>query len=118
MSAQSHLYAATHCAKVGQSNVFESCLRTVDWKLYRAWCIKDACVNPVAQSVCTMISALAFSCAIRGVHIDWMRDDQLAGFCRGNAFPPSSTALVFRERINSRIFPHIPLTPTVAIWVQ
>ena len=63
--------------------MFESCLRTVDWKLYRAWCVKDACVKPASQSVCTMISALAFSCATRGVHVDWMSDDELAGFCRG-----------------------------------
>jgi len=63
--------------------VFGPCLRTLDWKVYRAWCVKDACVNPVSRSVCTMISALAFSCAIRGVHVDWMSDDQLADFCRG-----------------------------------
>jgi len=80
---QSQLYAATHCHKVGDATVFHDCLRTVDWKVYRAWCIKDACASPVSQSVCTMISALAFSCAIRGVYVDWMADDTLAQFCRG-----------------------------------
>jgi len=63
--------------------VFAACLHTVDWKQYRAWCVKDACANPASQSVCIMISALALSCAVRGVHVDWMSDQQLAGFCRG-----------------------------------
>jgi len=65
--------------------VFDACLRTVDWKVYRAWCVKDACAHPASQSVCTMISALAFRCAVRGVHVDWMGDDQLAAFCQGRS---------------------------------
>ena len=83
MYIQSQLYAATHCQKVGHSRVFAACLRTLDWKVYRAWCVKDACVKPTSTSVCTMISALAYSCAIRGVHVDWMADEQLADFCQG-----------------------------------
>jgi hypothetical protein len=77
-------YATSQCLRVGQTGLFDECLHVVgDWRTYRDWCIKDACVSPTNGIVCTMIAALAYRCAGRHVIVDWMSDSETASYCQG-----------------------------------
>lgn len=58
----------------------------VDPTFFVSSCIRDLCADQSAnhrdQVKCSVVTALAHACALKGIIIDWMSDETLAGTCR------------------------------------
>lgn len=83
LSAQS--YSEENCALVGDVGVFgKECVGIVDWAGLRRTCRRDSCSRPLEPApVCVALATLAHQCAQRGVHVDWMNNEQTQKLCSG-----------------------------------
>jgi len=67
----------------GWVEVFASCSRFSRTALYAEASRYDACAVPkeATASVCTWITLLGHVCAVRGLAVSWMSDQQLYEYC-------------------------------------
>jgi len=65
------------------TEVFAGCSRFSRTKLFAEGSRYDACAVPDAatETVCTWITALGHVCAVRGLPVNWMADQQLHDYC-------------------------------------
>ncbi|CAF2410661.1 unnamed protein product [Rotaria sp. Silwood2] len=79
--------ARTECTNLLKHSIFSSCSPLIiDPTFFLTSCIRDLCQDQSTihhdQVKCSVITALAHACALKGIIIDWMSNETLAKTCQ------------------------------------